>query len=100
MSGRKLSDTATTADWSFLDNADLMVSINQLVAGSARRLPLLDEDDLRQETCLWLSVRPGLMLKPLSLIEKSIYGRLRDIEKAERKRADPLLPLLEGDLDE
>ena len=93
----KRSDVATVADWSFTEDAEVMEAVDRLVVASSFRCPLSEADDLRQEVYLWLSVRPELFEKDFGLVEKSIYGRLRDIEQASKLADSRTLPLEEWD---
>lgn len=56
MSREKLSDTATEADWAFLEYPEIHDSLRHRAEVVAKEWGA-DADDLFQETCLWLAVR-------------------------------------------
>lgn len=56
----KKADTATEADWSFLDEPLIIEGIAQAVAKLVR-VYWLEFDDVSQDACLWVSVRPQMV---------------------------------------
>lgn len=76
-------DLATEAHWGFLDRADLVRGIRRQAAQGAS-LWQADEDDMFQEVCLWLSVRPEMHDWDTPLILSRTRSRIQSVG---RKRA-------------
>lgn len=58
---RRKVDTAEAADWSFTENPVVMEAVEWAVNRVRRNFPFADLDDARQESYLWLAVRPSMI---------------------------------------
>lgn len=61
MSGRRLVDTATEADWSFMDLPWVVTAIEAAAKAAAREFDLVDFNDAYQDALLYVAVRPGIV---------------------------------------
>lgn len=74
MSRERLSDTATAADWSFLENRRVYAGLERVCNRAARNAGT-DPEDTFQDLCLWLAVREHTRTYDLST-ERGIGGLL------------------------
>lgn len=81
----KKSDSATSADWSFTSNAELM---ERLQAQAERWATYygLDPDDALQEVYLWLSVRPKVQKFSIGTVLFNTQSRLQGLAKLQSKK--------------
>ena len=60
MSNPRKVDIATEADWSFMDNPDVMAALESAARKAARQFDgVVEYEDAYQDAVLWLAVRPG-----------------------------------------
>ena len=80
---RSDSAEAKDCDWSFTENTELMRSLERRAERAAIEYGV-DADDVLQEVCLWLAVRPHLQDEDASLVLYRIGSRIQGIIKAHR----------------
>ena len=81
------SDTATSADWSFTANDELMQALRGQAERWASTYERLNADDAFQDICLWLSVRPQKQKLSIPFILNSTNSRLQGLVKGSDKRS-------------
>ena len=81
MSNPRKVDIATEADWSFMDNPDVVRTASHAAHAIARKYEgVVEEEDLQQEALLYLAVRPDMIAAHLADSDKGtnyIDWRLR-----------------------
>lgn len=78
MSANKV-ETATEADWSFYENADVLKSVKSAAIKASREFEMVEFEDAQQDALLWLSVRPervarALESKDFTQLTQDIYA--------------------------
>ena len=64
MSNQRKVDVATEADWSFMDNSDVMAALESAARKAARVFDgVVEYEDAYQDAVLWLAVRPDEVAK-------------------------------------
>lgn len=58
MANKKKIDTATEADWGFVNSAEVMAAAEFAARKAAREFELVEFDDAQQDAYLYLAVRP------------------------------------------
>ena len=73
MSNPRKVDIATEADWSFMDNPDVVRSVSHAAHAIARKYEgVVEEEDLSQEALLYLAVSPDMIAAHLADPDKGI----------------------------
>lgn len=96
MANPRRSDTATTADWSFVDRPEVMKGLDK-VAQLAGEWEGFDADDVRQDLYLWLGVRPEVQAKPDHFVVLDLRQAVQTMSRKAGARGDKLdlIPLEE-----
>jgi hypothetical protein len=83
----KRSDAAylEDCDWSFVDRPEVMKGLDK-VARLAGDWYGFDYDDVRQDLCLWLGVRPEVQAKPDYLIVLDLRMEMRAMYRKAQAR--------------
>jgi len=84
---QKLSDIATRADWSFLDDESNAAVILDIARNAAGKYEHLEEDDTFQELCLYVAVRPAKQVNQAYIVQ-CCQTRIRDLARQARTEAD------------
>ena len=98
MTNPKRSDTATTADWSFIDRPEVTRGVDKIARKAAER-GVSEFEDLQQDLYLWLAVRPGAQAKPDHLVVLDLRMEARAHSRKAEARAGKVdfVPLEEAE---
>ena len=107
MSNPSKVDTATEADWSFMDEPAVMAALESAARKVAREFELVEYEDAYQDAVLWLAVRFGEVDKyrdredGMKLLGSRIYihalkpDAVRQATASNRTVSSELLPVVD-----
>jgi len=81
VANRKLSEVATEASWGWLTE-DIQSTLLDMSRKAGARYDALDADDVFQEMCLYLAVRPGDTTSRAHIVRKAHICILNMAEQA------------------
>lgn len=105
MANARRVDTATSADWDFLGNEEVMAALHRAARKASYEFDLVDYDDAEHDALLWLSVRPERVAKAIASddftqLGQDIYAhalRERAVAESDRAKANHSLDKMQED---